>query len=654
MLSTLVQGVLGAPAPVIPLSPFGKPSDICPSSNGVGYSVDGFPGTPFIVKPFTETFVNPPDAQAKGKQCRSDGHCIRTYEFDVKETQKRVFDNTIPSCKRFPGTWFLSYNGSVPGPTITMPTGHESLVRFNNKINHQTGFFKQSFSPCLANNGRTGRPFSVHNHGSASLPGYDGWAEDVTCSGETKDYVYPNNRPNTGWYHDHALHITADNAYLGLAGMYLITSKQKLGGCGEPWNLENIEEKLLILNDKVLDNKCQLFSDTFDAHKNDLYGDINLVSGIPWPKMPLEPKWYRFRVLNAAVSRPYLLKLKDDKLQDVGPNICKVIAGDGGYRNTPVTFPTGGLLLGVAERYEMVCDFTNFRGKSMYLWNDYDPIMMKDVPYFCYSHLISNLQIAITTSQPTPPSFQETNTAIEPLKPINKVLSQNDLNTATQMANSGQSHRVFKFGRSGGQWTINGETWDSMKIAASDVGQNTWELWRFETGGGWFHPVHIHLIDFFLIKREGSSGNDIVQEYEKRSPKDVFYLGPSSVVYVVARFGAHKGDYMFHCHNLIHEDDDMMRAFRVTDSMSGKNALSAQPFILNPLNNIIYNNWAYANPLLGETNAKRSNLMPIFNQQHFNNTLHKNLYRIFFPLPSDISLMQGADNPWQSQWCPMI
>ena len=637
--------------PVVPVSPFGKQADICPASNGVEYSVDGYPGTPYIVKPFTETFVNPSDAQSKGKECRDDGHCIRTYEIDVKETQKRVFDNTIQSCKKFPGTWFLSYNGSIPGPTIRMPAGHESLVRFNNKINYKTGFFKQTFSPCLANKAREGRPFSVHLHGSASLPGYDGWAEDETCFGETKDYVYPNNRPVTAWYHDHALHITADNAYLGMAGMYLISSKSKDGGCGEPWNLENIEEKLLILNDKVLDNKCQLHTDIFGAHQNNLYGDINLVSGIPWPKMPLEPKWYRFRLLNAAVSRPYLIKIKDDQLKDISQDICKVIAADGGYRNTPVSFPTGGLLISVAERYEIVCDFTNFKGKSIYLWNDYDPIAMKDVPYFCNSHLIANLQIG-STAQPNSPTFEEKITTPEPLKPMNKVLSEDDLTTAINMANAGQSHRVFKFGRSNGHWTINGETWDTMKIAASDVGQNTWELWRFETGGGWFHPIHVHLVDFYVIKREGNEEG--VRGYEQLSPKDVFHLGPSNTVYTIARFGAHKGDYMFHCHNLIHEDNDMMRAFHVTDSSKGKNALSAQPFIINPLNNIIYNNWAYADPMLGETNAKLSSLMPTFNRIHFNKTLNKNLYRIFYPLPSDISLMKGADNPWQSKWCPMI
>lgn len=89
-------------------------------------------------------------------------------------------------------------------------------------------------------------------------------------SGETKDYVFPNNRPVFGWYHDHALHYTAENAYNGLAGAYIMSAKTKDGGCGEPWNLEDIEERLMMISDKVLDAGCQLFADRAGAHKDDL------------------------------------------------------------------------------------------------------------------------------------------------------------------------------------------------------------------------------------------------------------------------------------------------------------------------------------------------------------------------------------------------
>jgi FtsP/CotA-like multicopper oxidase with cupredoxin domain len=641
----------------IPSSPFGNQVEICPQINGVPYNVGGFPGTPYKIVPFMDTFKNPVVATPTQKACRVDGHCMLSFDLNINQVKLRPFDNSIAGCKVHDGTWFLSYNGSIPGPTIRVAAGHESLVRFKNQINTVSGYFKQSYNPCLAVNNRTGRPISVHFHGSASLAPYDGWAEDETCFGEIKDYVYPNNRPVTGWYHDHALHITADNAYLGLAGFKITSSKLKDGGCGEPWNLENIEEHALIITDKVLDNKCQLKIEHFGGHEDNLYGDINLINGIPFPQMNLQPKWIRFRLLNAAVSRPFLFKIKDHTLNDISQRICRIIASDGGFRKTHIAFPTQGLLIGVAERYEIVCNFTNYTQRTVYLWNDFNTDIMKNVPYFCHSHLLSRITFGAVPSVPSP-SFLTTQNTPDPLKPAFTVLNTTDINAATAMANAEQYHREMVFGRTNGHWTINGETWDTAKIAASDVGQSTWEVWRFKTGGGWFHPIHMHLVDFFLLRRDKEVVGGIqpigLRTNEILSPKDVFYLGPSEVIYVLVRFGPHKGDYMFHCHNLIHEDNDMMRAVKIIDSKNTtKNPLTAQPFIINRLYNLVYNNWIYADPMLGDTAAKPSSLTRTLTQAYVNQTLHKNVYRIFYPTSSDIVYMRGARNLWQSQWCPL-
>ena len=627
------------------VSPYGIPTEICPKVEGASYSVDGFPSSPYMITPFQDTFRNPPNAIPKHKKCRADGHCIVSYEFDVKDVRARPFDNAVPQCKAQNATWFLTYGGSAPGATITVPSGHESVVRFNNKISDAR--YEGNFKPCTGD--RKGRPFSVHFHGSASLAPYDGWADDETCGDETKDYVYPNNRPNTGWYHDHAVHITAENAYNGLAGFYVISAKKKHGGCGEPWNLEDIEEKLMMINDRVLDSQCQSRMDITGVHKDDLYGDINMVNGIPYPDMPLEPKTYRFRLLNAAVSRPFLIKIKTLSGEDVSSSVCHVIASDGGYRTNPISFPSSGLLMGVAERYEVVCDFSSYRGKTLIMWNENDYDQMKDVPYFCFSHLVARLTIGQSTSVSNPPQFNPTMGNPDPsLIPLKKVLSDEDMAKAVAMAERGEYHRRMDFGKSGGKWTINGETWDTYKIAAADVGHNTWELWEFRTGGGWFHPIHMHLVDFYVIKRNGANG---VRTFEQAVPKDVFYLGPSNDVFVIARFGAHKGDYMFHCHNLMHEDNDMMRAMHVGDSEDGKTAETAAKFVANPLNHIIYGNYKYADPMLGETAAKPSTSVATFDETYVQSVLEKNLYRIFYPLPEDLTLMAGYENPWQSRVC---
>ena len=142
-------------------SPFGDLAKICPTKNQI-YDVNGFISSPYIITPFKDTFNNPDILNYNDKVCRNDKHCIYSYNIDIKEVQLSVFNNIIRECKN-KQTWFLSYNGIIPGPTIINPTGHESLVRFNNKISRT--YFKSEFDPCLPNNKRSGRPISVHLHG---------------------------------------------------------------------------------------------------------------------------------------------------------------------------------------------------------------------------------------------------------------------------------------------------------------------------------------------------------------------------------------------------------------------------------------------------------------------------------------------------------
>ncbi len=108
---------------------------------------------------------------------------------------------------------------------------------------------------------------------------------------------------------------------------------------------------------------------------------------------------------------------------------------------------------------------------------------------------------------------------------------------------------------------------------------------------------------------------------------------------------------MFHCHNLIHEDNDMMRAFRLVNSTQGMTASTATQFVVNPLYNIVYGNFMYADPMLGETAAKPTSSVARLNLAFVNATLNKNMYRIFYPTPSDKTLMGNVMNPWQSNVC---
>jgi FtsP/CotA-like multicopper oxidase with cupredoxin domain len=137
--------------------------------------------------------------------------------------------------------------------------------------------------------------------------------------------------------------------------------------------------------------------------------------------------------------------------------------------------------------------------------------------------------------------------------------------------------REFKFLHTDSKWTINGETWENVidseyTHCMANPDQGAVEIWQLtNTSGGWFHPVHIHLVDFQILSRNGSAAN--VRPFEK-GPKDVVYVGENETVRVAMRFAGPsagegwpipQGRYMMHCHNLVHEDHDMMMQFSVGD-----------------------------------------------------------------------------------------
>ncbi|KAG2484026.1 hypothetical protein HYH03_017116 [Edaphochlamys debaryana] len=604
----------------LPVSPYIGESalpEVCSGASGV--RVDGYPASPFTLTPFTRNFTTPPRATVAASLSRPDiNQTVDAYELDID-----YIDVNLGLCPGTQLTRLLAYNGSVPGPTFRATKGRQSLVRFNNKLTaaRTAGTPFATHPPCDTAT-RQGRPITVHLHGEASLAPYD------------------------------------DNAYYGLAGMYVVTDSAREGGCGEPWNLDNLPDTPMIFKDIVLDSSCQLLYDREGPHKNNLYGDINTVNGVAWPVWKPEARWQRLRWLNAASSRPWKLRIVDDKGSDVSGTICQVIAGDGGIRRNPTAFPRAGLFMGVAERYEVVCDFTTYRGKTLYLWNARDDFRMKGAPFFCNSHLVMRIEPQKPAAQPNP-AFSP----VGPARPaLDAVLSDADFAAARAMVANRQCTRTFKFGRRRGHWVINGESWHTARVAARDVGQNTWELWCLEIGGGWYHPIHIHLVDFYVIARNREESQ--VYDYERLTPKDVVQLNPGSEVALLTRFGPHRGEYMFHCHNLVHEDFEMMRSYSVGPSASGRMASTALPIqgipeLLNSTD-VLYDLYkdpvyppARARPTAGLTSLiKNPGVATTDAALRFPTT--QGLYRIFYPggAANESPLLKDPSlNPWLVRVC---
>src|SRR3954447_3467632 len=275
-----------------------------------------------LPRPFTVPFAKPPVLTPVFEDAST-----AYYELVQQQTQLEI----LPGLRTT--TW--GYNGITPGPTIMNRRGQAAVVRQINNL------------PAVHPELRYNVWSSTHLHGSCSLPEYDGYASDVTNPGQYKDYHYPNIQDaRTLWYHDHGVHITAENAYMGLAAQYILhdPGEQALPIPHGQYDLP------FILKDVMFQDSGDLVID--DNNENGIYGDVVLVNGRPWPLMQVEPRKYRFRVLNASVSRSYDLAL------DSGEPLI-VIGTDGGLMPHPQ--PCANVKIGMAERYEIVIDFAKYK-----------------------------------------------------------------------------------------------------------------------------------------------------------------------------------------------------------------------------------------------------------------------------------------------------
>lgn len=476
-----------------------------------------------LPKPFTVPFAVPPVAVPVRTDATTDYYRIRMAPAVLE---------VLPGYR----TEFYAYNGSVPGPTIKARQGRPVVARFVNELpaRHRT----LQYEPYT----------SVHLHGSASLPQYDGYASDITRPGQYKDYRYPNvQNARTLWYHDHGVHHTAENVYQGLAAQYHLSDAEE-----RALRLPSGEFDVpLIIGDAMFDKNGALLFSLDD--KDGMWGDVILVNGRPWPAMPVKRRKYRFRILNGSVARSYVLSLSTgDEITFIGT--------DGGLMRTPQKAPS--FLLANAERYEVVIDFAKYPPGTRVVLRNTSPRRNTDYPGIENVMAFDVTDQAFDTAGNAVPAVLRTADPIMELQPAQAVRS-----------------RYLRFRRQNGLWTVNGNTWETVvasnfRFTEAEPRRGDVEIWELDNkSGGWVHPVHIHLVDFKVMTRNG-----LPRRPWESGPKDVVMVGENETVKVITRFDG-AGKYMIHCHNLIHEDHDMMSQFRVVDP----NGQEFDPFSAPPV-----------------------------------------------------------------------
>ncbi len=470
-------------------------------------------------RPFQTAFVRAPVLQpdATGTD-PSDGAPVNYYTVVEKAATARILPRL--------GTPILGYNGIFPGPTISLDQGTKAVLRVRNRLPSEHALDGHGLST------------STHLHGSASLPQYDGYASDITVPGFYKDYYFPNFQPaRTLWYHDHGVHFTALNAYSGLAAQYHLH---------DPVEREILPQGrydvALTVSDAMFAEDGSLGYD--DNNHSGLWGDVILVNGKPWPVMQVQKRVYRFRILNASISRSLRPTLS------TGDPVV-VVGTDGGL--VPAAQTVANWRHGGAERYEVLIDFRKYKaGQRIELRN----LSNRNNVDYGFTNKIMAFDVTDEPVDTSDPTWDRIPTA---LAPGNDVMA----------LESGQSvaSRKFRLRRNDTtrMWTINNDSWQDViasgyKKVVAEPALNSVEIWEIEnSSGGWFHPLHIHLVDFQILTRNGRQPFP----YE-RGPKDVVYVGEGETVRLIMKFAHHAGLYMMHCHNLPHEDHDMMVQFRVS------------------------------------------------------------------------------------------
>jgi len=148
--------------------------------------------------------------------------------------------------------------------------------------------------------------------------------------------------------------------------------------------------------------------------------------------------------------------------------------------------------------------------------------------------------------------------------------------------------QVLRFERQGGEWVVNKTTWEDVEksefmLLEANPQPFTIEQWTFTNhSGGWFHPIHVHLVDAKVIARNTNGGKPFAWE---NGPKDTFYIGEGEFVTTLIQFETQpdgEGRYMIHCHNVSHEDHDMVVQFSAGNPLDN-DPIKADPPLRDPL-----------------------------------------------------------------------
>ena len=434
---------------------------------------------------------------------------------------------------------------SSPGPTLETQSGKGIFVEWVNALptahflpidHHLHGAEKDQ--PAVRS--------VIHLHGGKVPPESDGYPESWYVPGKSATYYYPNGQDATLlWYHDHTMGINRLNVFAGLFGLYIIRDPLE-----QSLNLPQGKHEIpLVLCDRMFDQNGQL-NYPVSPHPEtpwvpEFFGDAVLVNGKLLPYLDLEPRKYRFRMLNAANGRFFHLSLSS------GQEIHQ-IGTDQGLLPAPVTLTQ--ISLSPGERVDVVMDFSAQAGARIIVNNDsFRPVMQLRV---------ARAKAVDTSSLPST------------LRPIRKIAAGEAVKTRTLTLGEVTDMRQEPM-----MMLLNDTHWSAPVTERAVL--DSVEIWNLLNLSDDAHPIHLHLVRFQILDRQRFDafayqnqqilryrGGTTAPEPGEAGWKDTARADPGMITRIIIPFEGFVGRYVWHCHILEHEDNEMMRPFEVIRKQS--------------------------------------------------------------------------------------
>jgi spore coat protein A len=435
-------------------------------------------------------------------------------------------------------TRLWGYGESSPGPTFETRSGQGLLVEWVNEL-PESHFLPIDHSIHGAEADKPEVRTVVHLHGGKAPPESDGYPENWFAHGKSAVCHYPNRQDAAMlWYHDHALGINRLNVFAGLLGAFMVRDDFE-----DSLELPSGRYEIpLVIYDRVLDLDSQLnYPVSGDAKRPwtpEVFGDAILINGKLFPYLEVEPRKYRFRVLNGSNARFFHLSLSNGQAHQIG--------SDQGLLPAPVRLDM--LSLAPGERADLIVDFSGTAGSNVVFNNDALAIMQ--------------FRVAKTAGR-------DTKALPDRLRPVAKI--EESAAVKTRMLSlvevDDQVERPVTM-------LLNNAHW-SMPVTENPVLDST-EIWGLVNTTDDSHPIHLHLVRFQVLDRRSFhvgaywstgavkyTGPAIPPEPGEAGWKDTVRADPGMVTRIIARFEGFTGRYVWHCHILEHEDNEMMRPFDV-------------------------------------------------------------------------------------------